>query len=224
VDSRRRSGRKFVILDGMPEHRSESVSAWAFGFALAVVGLSVAAIAVGARGDTDTQYTASAGRPSNTDWPSPRATSTGPTREGNSGPPSSSLGAPERASRPAQWIAEFCRLDRARAAAWRTGLPTALRSVYVQGSAALRVDMAALASYRQRGLIVRGVDIRLLSLRLLRHRAGRVWLDVVDQLGNAMAIDRAGRERALPNDRPTRHQIELQRVAGEWRIAAVVSS
>jgi hypothetical protein len=93
--------------------------------------------------------------------------------------------------------------------------------VYAPGSAALALDRRHLRSYVARGFTVRGVRLRIVTLRVVDHGRQRVRLDVVDRLSRAVATDAAGNPRELPRDRPHRHTIDLRRVHGRWRIAAV---
>lgn len=120
-----------------------------------------------------------------------------------------------------RWEHELRRLDRLRARAWRRGDPGGLGRVYVPRSRVLALDRRHLRAYVERGYTVRGVRLRILGLRVVDSRPTRVRLDVVDRLLDAVATDPAGEQRVLPSDRPHRHTVDLRRVRGRWRIAAV---
>jgi hypothetical protein len=120
-----------------------------------------------------------------------------------------------------RWEHELRRLDRLRGRAWRRGDPGGLRPVYVPGSPALVLDRRHLRSYLDRGFSVRGVRVRILTLGVIDDGPTRVRLDIVDRLSHVVATDSTGRRRGLPHDRPHRHMIELRRVRGHWRIAAI---
>jgi hypothetical protein len=113
------------------------------------------------------------------------------------------------------------RLDAERAVAWLRGDPALLGHVYVTPSPALRRDQRALSGYLHRGLVVRGVHLRVARVRLLVRRPGLVTLRVVDRLGAMTAVDVGGERMRLPRDQPTRHLLRLRRTVHQWRIAAV---
>ena len=98
--------------------------------------------------------------------------------------------------------------------------PAALRALYVPGSVAGRRDVAMLQAWTARGLRVRGLRMQVLALDVvLRTRspagAGR------HRPGGAGGCRGPGVRRELPRDAPSAHTVELVRVAGEWRVAAV---
>lgn len=119
------------------------------------------------------------------------------------------------------WLAVLEAIDRRRADAWRLGDASLLKRVYQSGSPELIEDQTMLAGYRHRGLTVSRVDMRFLSVQVRERRPEDVSLIVVDRLGPAVAHDAAGPRQELPRDLPTRHEIELHRVGGEWRIARI---
>ncbi len=121
-----------------------------------------------------------------------------------------------------RWRAVLDIIDRRRAIAWRLGRPDLLRRVYTAGSPVLNEDQEMLAGYVQRGLRVMGARLRFISVSLARRQPRWVRLIVVDQLGEAVTLDRAGHRERLPHDLPTRHRIELRKVGNDWRIARVV--
>jgi hypothetical protein len=132
--------------------------------------------------------------------------------------------APRRRAPPGtanRWSAVLGRLDAARAAAWLRGDLAMLGRVYLTRSAALRRDQRTLSEYLDRGLVVRGVHLRIARVRLLARRPGLVTLRVVDRLGAMTAVDTDGERMRLPRDQPTRHLLVLRRAVDRWRIAAV---
>jgi hypothetical protein len=120
-----------------------------------------------------------------------------------------------------RWLVVLQAIDRRRATAWRLGNPALLRAVYVPGSVELRADQQMLAAYVRRGLRVSGADMRFMSVGVEIQRPRSVSLLVVDRLGPAAALDRAGHREPLPHDLPTRHRIQLESVGHQWRIARI---
>ncbi|HSI26073.1 MAG TPA: hypothetical protein VK948_01595 [Aeromicrobium sp.] len=114
-------------------------------------------------------------------------------------------------------------LDQERAAAYALVDPGRLRQVYSPASVAAD-DRAVIESYRRRGARVAGAVMHRISCAVAARTPDRIDLDVVDQLGPAVAISRQGRIRLLPRDGPTRHGITLIRTGAGWRIAAVTVS
>ena len=110
--------------------------------------------------------------------------------------------------------------DERRAAAWSRGDPAALRALYAAGSVAGRRDVAMLRAWSARGLRVRDMRMQVLALHVVRHRPDRLVLGVTDRLARADAVG-PGVRHDLPRDAPSSHTVELVRVAGEWRVAAV---
>ncbi|MCM3513808.1 hypothetical protein [Nocardioides sp. P86] len=122
------------------------------------------------------------------------------------------------------------RWDRQRAAAWSRADPERLASLYVDGSAAARHDVAMLRAWTARGLRVRGMTTRLVDVEVLRvggaaratgRPAARLRLRVVDRLVGARAVGR-GVDVRLPRDRATAREITLVRERGGWLVAEVV--
>lgn len=111
--------------------------------------------------------------------------------------------------------------DAERAACWARGDRACLRDLYGEGSPAGLADDAALAAWRARGLRVEGMDSQVLALDVWHRSSERLLLDVTDRTVGAMAVDAAGRARALPADQPSRRTIDLRRVDGRWRVLAV---
>lgn len=122
--------------------------------------------------------------------------------------------------------------DRRRAAAYSSGDVRALRRLYTATSLAGRADVRLLREYVDRGLVVEGMGTQLLEARLLSGTppdpAGsdglgptQLVLWVRDRLVGATAVDRQGRERLLPEDRPSARLVTLAVDAGRWRVSAV---
>jgi hypothetical protein len=107
--------------------------------------------------------------------------------------------------------------DDRRAAAWAAGDPSALRSLYVPGSATGRADTAMLRRWHQRGLRVEGMRMQVLDIEVRRATVGRLDLVVTDRLTGAVAVG-PGVRRSLPRDGVTTRRIVLARESGVWRV------
>ena len=107
--------------------------------------------------------------------------------------------------------------DRRRAAAWASGDPAALRSLYVPRSTAGDRDAARLSRWLDRGLRVRRLDTQVLRTQVItRHRA-RLVVSVTDRVARAVVT---GGVR-LPDDAPSTWRITMRRFEGEWLVASV---
>lgn len=111
-------------------------------------------------------------------------------------------------------------LDAVRSEAFVTGDVTRLRDVYVD-ERAVQADAEVVRSYRERGFRLEGMLLVREACRTTERSDRRVELDVVDRLGPTWARSADGERRELPQDRPTRHTVVLERVGDVWRIAAV---
>lgn len=109
--------------------------------------------------------------------------------------------------------------DTDRAAAWAAGDVGRLRSLYAPGSVAGERDVAMLRRWLDRGLVVTGIQMQVLSLRELFRSPHRMALAVVDRVVGAAADG-----VALPSDTPTARTLELRRVDGEWLVASVANT
>lgn len=118
------------------------------------------------------------------------------------------------------WPAILARLDRRRDRAYAANDPDRLRAVYVAGSTVLRHDLAMLAAYRERGVRLTGVRLRLLDVAMLGRAGPNARLRVVDRLDRPTAHTSKGALR-LPQDQATERLIVLREAADGWRIAAV---
>ncbi len=113
--------------------------------------------------------------------------------------------------------------DRRRAAAWASGDARALRSLYVEGSAAGERDVTMLRAWSERGLTVAPLEVQVLAGRVVARAPGRVTFVVTERLARAEA--RAGsRAWLLPQGQAGTRRVTMWRVAGRWRVAAVVVS
>lgn len=119
--------------------------------------------------------------------------------------------------------------DRARARAWARASLHDLRSLYVPGSRAGTVDLARLTAWRDRGLRVRGMDMQVLGVTLLRRTADTLVLRVTDRVVGAVAVPLGAsgahgepHGKPLPQDRESTRRLTLVRHGGRWRMAAVV--
>lgn len=110
-------------------------------------------------------------------------------------------------------------LDARRSVAYAVGSSELLASVYTPGSSAGDEDARVLDSYRDRGLVVVGAQMEMLSCSVSDRSAHRVELAVVDRLGRAVAMDtEAGEVSPLPRDRATERVVTLVRHGSQWRI------
>jgi hypothetical protein len=111
--------------------------------------------------------------------------------------------------------------DARRGAAYASGSVAALRDLYVHGSVAGRRDVAVLASYGDRGYVVRGMRMQLLAVRVLDRAVDRCRLRVTDRLAGGVAV-RNGVRVPLPRDAASTRVLTLVRSAdGRWRVLAV---
>jgi hypothetical protein len=118
------------------------------------------------------------------------------------------------------WVAILGQLDRRRERAYALRDPHRLRSVYVAGSPVLRHDLAMLRAYRERGVWLTGVRLRVLDARGVGRDGPYVRLRVIDRLDRPTAHTGHGSIR-MPRDQPTARVIVLRDLADGWRIAAV---
>ena len=107
--------------------------------------------------------------------------------------------------------------DRRRAAAWASGDPAALRSLYVPRSTAGDRDAARLSRWLDRGSRVRRLETQVLRTQVIMRHGGRLVLSVTDRIARAVAT---GGVR-LPDDAPSTWRITMRRFAGEWLVASV---
>lgn len=110
--------------------------------------------------------------------------------------------------------------DRRRAGAWAAGDPRALSRLYLPGASAGEADVAMLGAWSARGLAVDRLTTQLLAVDVVAHGRRRWVLQVRDRVTGAVAVGRESVE-PLPAGRVTSRVVELRRVAGVWRVAAV---
>jgi hypothetical protein len=120
-----------------------------------------------------------------------------------------------------RWRAVLAGLDALRARAYADVRPGLLRRVYTPGSRVLRHDRALLLRYRQRGLRVVGLRVRVLALHEDTRRGGPVVLRVRDQV-TAGTLAGATVRRRLPRDAADTRAITLRWSDGRWLISAVM--
>ncbi|MGZ4470056.1 MAG: hypothetical protein ACXVXB_16350 [Nocardioidaceae bacterium] len=115
--------------------------------------------------------------------------------------------------------------DVRRARAWSAGSVSALRDLYLSASGAGRSDVRRLRAYLDRGLVVRGMRTQLLALRVVRSTPHVLRVVVTDRLARAVAVPvgTSGPGTPLPRGAAATRTVTLVRVAGEWRVGAVVS-
>ncbi|HEX2174296.1 MAG TPA: hypothetical protein VHG70_00170 [Nocardioidaceae bacterium] len=120
-----------------------------------------------------------------------------------------------------RWRAVLALLDRRRARAYAALRPRLLRRVYAPGAPVGRQDRALLRRYRERGLRVRGMRMRLLALQVRDRRGDRVALVVRERLAAATVRGDGARGGPVADDVDVRLLV-LRRVEGPgWRIDAV---
>jgi hypothetical protein len=110
--------------------------------------------------------------------------------------------------------------DRRRAAAYAEGDVRALARLYAPRSTAARADVALLRAYLRRGLTVDSLTMQVFSVQVLTRRDGELTMRVVDRIAGGNVIGRS-RCKPMPRDFPARHEMELHRVGGDWRVARV---
>jgi hypothetical protein len=132
----------------------------------------------------------------------------------------SGAGAAARVGDEHRWRAVLTGLDDLRARAYADLRPALLRRVYAPGSRVLRHDRGLLLRYRQRGLRVVGLRVRVLALRESAHRERRVVLHVRDQVTAGTIVGATG-SRHLLADAADARAITLRRSHGRWLISEV---
>lgn len=111
------------------------------------------------------------------------------------------------------------RWDDARAAAWVSEDPAALRRLYMPGSSAAAADVRRLGDYAARGTRVVALRTQVFSVRVRARGPRRLRLDIVDRaIGSG--VDRT-RCVALPVRRPRLRTVDFWRRHGRWLVASV---
>ena len=119
-----------------------------------------------------------------------------------------------------QWQQVLGRLDRLRSRAFERLRPALLKQVYARGSPVLRHERAVLDDYRDRGVRLLGVRLRITKLRVLSADHNQVLVRVIERLGPTTAVVGSRRVR-LPVDAPTWRVLHLDKGDDGWRITAV---
>jgi len=110
--------------------------------------------------------------------------------------------------------------DQERALAWAADDETALRNLYVPGSAAARADVRLMRSYTARGFVVRRLVTQVFGVRVLRSTADRIDVRVLDRVAGGEVVTRH-QVLPLPSTRPALCRIVLRRVAATWQVVRV---
>ena len=106
--------------------------------------------------------------------------------------------------------------DAERSAAWADGDVRRLASLYTDGSVAGERDVAMLQRWLDRGRVVTGLRMQVLSLRELSRTSDRRVLAVVDRVVGAESDG-----VPLPVDEPSARTLVLRQVDGQWLVSAV---
>ena len=132
--------------------------------------------------------------------------------------PRTTPGAPGAAPGPAVVLAQW---DGRRAAAWASGDPRRLRSLYAVGSRTGDADVRLLRHYLSRGLRVEGLTTQVLALDVVRRSSRRLVLDVTDRVAGGAAVG-GPTPVALPADRASSRRVVLVRPGERWLVAEVL--
>lgn len=117
-------------------------------------------------------------------------------------------------------LAVLHRWDLRRARAWAAGDVAALRELYVPDSVAGERDVALLAKYVERGVVVPDLRMQLLRAGVVVDRPRRVVVRVTERLASRTAY--VGRTSVrLPRDTAQTRVIELRRAASGWQVVSV---
>jgi hypothetical protein len=127
-------------------------------------------------------------------------------------------GAAGSAPGPAAVLAQW---DGRRAAAWASGDPRRLRSLYAAGSRTGDADVRLLRHYVSRGLRVEGLTTQVLALEVVRRSSRRLVLDVTDRISGGAAVG-GTTPVALPADRASSRRVVLVRPGERWLVAEVL--
>ncbi|MFT4287587.1 hypothetical protein [Nocardioides sp.] len=151
-------------------------------------------------------------------WPAARPGAEPPVRaDPSSASPSASPPGPRSESTAAQVLRAW---DERRAAAWAAGDAEALAGLYAEGAPAAEADLAMLAAWTARGLVVEGLTTQLLGVDVIEEEPDRLLLRVRDRVAAARATG-AGVSEPLPAGPIADRDVELRRVGEEWLVASV---
>lgn len=120
------------------------------------------------------------------------------------------------------WPDVLAELDEVRTSAWAGGDAAPLREVDVEGSAAARADLAALAALRRRGVRAEGLRVAIETVGVVTRSPGRVRLRVVDRRSSYVLRARTGEvaERVAARG-PRAWEVELAHTGERWRFVSV---
>jgi hypothetical protein len=110
--------------------------------------------------------------------------------------------------------------DRRRARAWAEDDASALRDLYLPGSATGQRDAAMLAAYHRRGLQVTTMRRQVLAVHVRDSAPRTLSLVVTDRLVEAR-VTGGGVRAVLPRSRPATRRILLRRAGRGWRVEEV---
>ena len=110
--------------------------------------------------------------------------------------------------------------DLRRSRAWADGDVTALRGLYVAGSAVGALDSADLARWTRSGLRVVGLRQQVAAYHLAREAAGRLVVVVTDRTVGGVAVG-GGVRTPVPASAWTTHRIGLVHSRTGWRVTEV---
>ncbi|WP_110240117.1 hypothetical protein [Nocardioides gilvus] len=105
--------------------------------------------------------------------------------------------------------------DAQRSRAWASGSLSELEGLYVDGSRAGRRDAAMLRAYVDRGLVVEGLDVQLISVEEVRRGQKSMVLDVTDRV-HAGRVVGEGVEQVLPRDGADTRRLVFRLVEDRW--------
>lgn len=110
--------------------------------------------------------------------------------------------------------------DAHRSQAWASGSLADLEGLYVDGSKAGRRDVAMLRAYVDRGLVVDGLAVQLISVEEVRRGAESLVVDVTDRVHGGTVVG-DGVEQALPRDGADTRRLVFRLVEGQWVVERV---
>lgn len=110
--------------------------------------------------------------------------------------------------------------DAERSRAWAAGSLEELEELYAEGSRAGQRDVAMLRKYVDRGLVVEGLDVQLISVEEVRRGEESMVLDVTDRV-HAGTVVGAGVDQSLPRDGADTRRLVFRLVEGEWLVERV---
>jgi eukaryotic-like serine/threonine-protein kinase len=123
------------------------------------------------------------------------------------------------------WRPLVTKLDDLRTQAFTTGRIALLGQVYAPGASAYATDRATMSSLASRGLRARGFVAAVEKVTAESGTTSTERLLVVDRLSGYTLVDQDGEVVGRGAPRPTRaYTMELTKVGGRWRVAAIVAT